>query len=237
MCKADGCEREPYRRGECSLHYLRMQKYGTYDESALQKPGPAADPTKPYSKHRAPKGRKFATDTHCAKGHEFTLQNTYVYPETSPNAGQKVCKICNRNAHQRYKGLPEGGDTPVGPRNGDKTHCKQGHEYNERNTRRKNDGSRGCNECNMRGFRKRRYGVEWTAVERMLIEQSGRCWICTEPFHGGTFAIDHFHDTGQVRGLLCNNCNNGLGRFNDSPTRLIAAAEYLLAGESWRTSA
>jgi len=100
----------------------------------------------------------------------------------------------------------------------------------------KNDGSRGCKECHSRRQRMKTYGIEWEAVDAMLIAQSGRCAICLSTFEEGTFSIDHFHDTGIVRGLLCNNCNNGLGRFNDSPSLLIAAAEYLMAGDSWRTS-
>jgi hypothetical protein len=63
----------------------------------------------------------------------------------------------------------------------------------------------------------------------MLSEQSGVCKICGEPCptYKHALAVDHNHTTGKVRGLLCNNCNNGLGRFRDNPQYLRAAADYL----------
>lgn len=73
---------------------------------------------------------------------------------------------------------------------------------------------------------------------RLFIEQNGGCAICNEPettpFKSTIrrLAQDHDHHTGDDRGLLCVNCNNGLGRFNDDPERLRAAADYI---EKWRT--
>lgn len=59
-------------------------------------------------------------------------------------------------------------------------------------------------------------------------EQGGLCAICQRPESmDRAIATDHCHRTGLNRGLLCGSCNNGLGRFNDDPVRLRAAAEYI----------
>lgn len=62
--------------------------------------------------------------------------------------------------------------------------------------------------------------------EAMLILQSGRCEICTAEFTE-TPHVDHSHVTGRVRGLLCDSCNLGLGKFQDDPALLRLAAAYL----------
>lgn len=60
----------------------------------------------------------------------------------------------------------------------------------------------------------------------------GVCFICGEPGN----QVDHCHETGNVRGLLCINCNTGLGKFKDDPMLLEFARMYLLAfvgDEEW----
>ena len=62
--------------------------------------------------------------------------------------------------------------------------------------------------------------------ERLLAQQDSKCGICSRelaPPH-----IDHDHKTGKLRGLLCFNCNVGLGHFQDSPELLAKAMAYLL---------
>lgn len=76
----------------------------------------------------------------------------------------------------------------------------------------------------------RKYGVTREHYYAMLSEQFGGCAICftEEPGRGNKyFAIDHNHETGAVRGLLCHGCNTGAGMFNDDPVRLRLAADYL----------
>lgn len=74
---------------------------------------------------------------------------------------------------------------------------------------------------------KERYGLTPAEFEAMLVDQEGRCRLCMERLTKVTVRIDHDHQTGAVRGLLCHNCNLGLGYFRDDPHALDRAAAYL----------
>ena len=72
---------------------------------------------------------------------------------------------------------------------------------------------------------KRHYGISVEEYERMLCEAAGRCAVCGEELLDPH--VDHNHKTGKIRGLLCPQCNIGLGMFNDSAEILAKAASYL----------
>jgi hypothetical protein len=71
---------------------------------------------------------------------------------------------------------------------------------------------------------KRRYGITAAEADAMLAEQGGLCAICKA---APAVHVDHDHATGQVRALLCFNCNGGLGQFKDNFEALHAAAYYV----------
>jgi hypothetical protein len=79
----------------------------------------------------------------------------------------------------------------------------------------------------------RKYGIEVDDYDRMYVGQNGVCAICRQPERETLkgqlkrLSIDHCHQTGIVRGLLCGSCNAMLGRASDDPARLRAAADYL----------
>lgn len=72
-----------------------------------------------------------------------------------------------------------------------------------------------------------RYGITLDDYERMLEEQDGGCAICGRETDYPLY-VDHCHEGGRVRGLLCATCNSGIGKFLDDPDLLVAAAAYLI---------
>lgn len=75
--------------------------------------------------------------------------------------------------------------------------------------------------------RKNLYGMAPGEYEARLEAQDGVCAVCSAPQDEDLF-VDHCHATGAVRGLLCRQCNTGVGMLGDDPDRLLAAAAYLL---------
>jgi hypothetical protein len=75
------------------------------------------------------------------------------------------------------------------------------------------------------------YNISVLEYSKLLVSQNGKCAICGVPSEECTrkFSVDHDHETGQIRGLLCDRCNRGIGFLKDNPTILISAANYLLA--------
>jgi hypothetical protein len=73
-----------------------------------------------------------------------------------------------------------------------------------------------------------KYGLTLEEFNSLLESQSFGCAICRVELTGGKDThIDHCHETKRIRGLLCNSCNNGIGRFKDSPKLLKCAITYL----------
>ena len=70
------------------------------------------------------------------------------------------------------------------------------------------------------------YGLPPGSYDAMLASQGHACAICRVTF-SGVAHVDHAHASRTVRGLLCANCNRGIGMFADQPDRLRAAAAYL----------
>jgi hypothetical protein len=79
------------------------------------------------------------------------------------------------------------------------------------------------------------YGITFAQYQTMITAQSGLCAICHKPESAtnkrtgeiAELSVDHCHKTGQIRGLLCQSCNLGIGNLNDDPNLCLSAASYL----------
>jgi hypothetical protein len=74
---------------------------------------------------------------------------------------------------------------------------------------------------------KNRYGIMEFDYEQLAQQQNNKCAICGVSPENKRLDLDHCHTTKKIRGLLCNNCNRGLGHFKDNPQLLTKAIEYL----------
>lgn len=105
---------------------------------------------------------------------------------------------------------------------------------------RAKDGTRSqCKTCVLEYMRKRgyrkddlkyKYGMVEEDYEILFRQQGGSCAICRAPSYSLSrpLMVDHCHKTGRVRGLLCCNCNFGIGNLQDDPKLLAVALAYLL---------
>lgn len=80
----------------------------------------------------------------------------------------------------------------------------------------------------------KRYGINLEKYEIMLKEQNNKCAICDrhKDLFKKSFAVDHCHITGKIRGLLCFHCNTGIGKLGDNIESITKALNYLKKGIS-----
>ena len=72
---------------------------------------------------------------------------------------------------------------------------------------------------------KKKYGMTPAAYDELYEAQGGQCAICKESRE--VLDVDHDHETGTVRGLLCRGCNTAIGKLGDSVSGLARALRYL----------
>lgn len=79
----------------------------------------------------------------------------------------------------------------------------------------------------------RKFGITPDQYDQMLLDQNGGCAICgakpkqTKRYTKRRLSVDHHHGSGEIRGLLCDDCNHGVGYFKDSIDCLRLAINYL----------
>lgn len=178
----------------------------------------------------------------CKKHGELNLENAYQGSEK--DYFRLRCKICahekrvKRYANNRDQAIIDAAKwkkdnrerinelTRMDKKNHPEKYEKWRKDYYERN--KKDITTRAI--C-------RRIGVNVNDYNALMKAQNGQCAICgkeeTRKLKGKLMrlCLDHNHETGKIRALLCHDCNSGLGKFYDSPDILTKAAIYLMDHE------
>jgi hypothetical protein len=136
--------------------------------------------------------------------------------QMSKSGSGKRCKVCRNATNNRWLDAPEVRQRAYAT----------------------NRASQARNRTNQRRHLMELYGVTLERYDEMLAAQDGACRICLEPCSSGkALCVDHCHQCGQVRALLCIRCNAGVGMFRDSSELLWRAVRYLQAvadeGHEW----
>ena len=182
---------------------------------------PDCEQLKPLTEFSTDKRRRDGRTTYCrscfavryrqhrekkASAEGRTIKDRRKVPD-----GQKWCPRC-----ETAKPVDEFPRNKSG-RNGRGAYCKPCHNEKGKETYTRLYGS--TREYHLR----RRYGITGAEFDAMVADQGGTCAVCPgEPVH-----VDHDHETGQVRGILCFNCNQALGNVRDNPEVLQGLIDYL----------
>ena len=144
---------------------------------------------------------------------------------STPQQTSKTCTVCKEsigldNFHKDNQ-----------TKDGHASRCKPCNlAYNK--AYREKKGKAAMTKLRFKSSIKQLYGITYEEYEAMLEKQNGQCAICgtTDPSAQNNrqhFCVDHCHTTGQVRGLLCDQCNTALGKFKDNINYLENAITYL----------
>jgi hypothetical protein len=115
----------------------------------------------------------------------------------------------------------------------DKLQKKKQREANkDKINRERREKYKSCEETRLKARDQRlkyTFGINIEEYNKMFEKQNGCCKICNihQSKMERRFAVDHCHETDIIRGLLCDNCNLGLGNFQDNPEFLEVAKSYL----------
>jgi hypothetical protein len=141
------------------------------------------------------------------------------YRDRSARDGHRPeCKACT--ARKRRAWYEENRDREVA--RVQKWAAEHPKQYAATQERYKQSGAKA--KSNRKSHLKRKYGLTLEQFDAMLAQQSGLCAICGDR---PAAHVDHDHENGRVRALLCFNCNGALGHMLDNPGWLLRAIDYL----------
>lgn len=143
----------------------------------------------------------------CSKCGDKKLFSEFSKSKDAKDGLQSWCKKCYKEHHQTHK------------------NPKRKAEYDKKY--RQTEKGKFNYESSKRNL-KNHHGVTLEQYDKMFEEQGGVCAICSGVNKNGRrLAIDHNHNTGEIRGLLCANCNIGIGMLKENVNILCSAISYL----------
>ena len=150
----------------------------------------------------------------CTKCKEIKSSSNF-YPDKSKKLGiHTICKSCQKQQQKNYRKDPE---KVLKLREVSRMWRIENPERSKLSVRN--------------ATLKKKYGIGIEEYNILLEEQNFGCAICestdTKVSWSTNLHVDHDHDTGAIRGLLCQACNTSLGKMNNNPDLLRKAAEYL----------
>lgn len=143
--------------------------------------------------------------------------------EYQPSTQVKGCGTCRPCKYQQKRGYE------TADREKYNAQVKRNRDKRRESIREKNREWLASDADRAKGYALAKYGITLDDYNRMLAEQGGGCAICGSETNknGKALFVDHCHDTGRVRGILCYKCNTGLGSFKDDAGLLEKAFRYL----------
>ncbi|MET9967588.1 endonuclease VII domain-containing protein [Streptomyces sp. NPDC006356] len=175
----------------------------------------------------------------CSRCQESKPRAAFASNKSMRDGLQAYCRECSAEYYrqrQAAKGRAVHEKVPVPP--GHK-HCRgcgevKPHSEWHRKTSAADGLASRCKACKAvtgpAGHLRRKYGLTEAQRDEMVASQMGLCVICLK---APAVHVDHCHKTGRVRGVLCFNCNSGLGLLRDDPDVINRAADYL-EGNAWK---
>ncbi|MET8686491.1 endonuclease VII domain-containing protein [Streptomyces sp. NPDC004732] len=175
----------------------------------------------------------------CSRCKRTMARSAFAGNKSMRDGLQAYCRECAAEYYkerQEAKGRAVRQKVPVPPGHKRCPQCEQikAHADWERNPTGPDGYASYCKVCraerNQRSYFKRKYGITMEERDELLVSQAGVCCICLA---APAVHVDHCHDTGRVRGVLCFSCNAALGQFKDRPDSIRRAAAYV-EGNAWK---
>lgn len=227
ICAVEGCGREVRGRGYCEMHYMRLHRHGSVDAGRPDWYGTKSSHPM-YITWVAAKREKKLCDAWRDDFWKF-LDDISPIPEGSWRLRRVDASLPYSKENIFWKQV-------VISRA--KSESESSYQKRRREAKLYVESPENRRKYNLRS----NHGMSVEQYEQMLADQNGLCAICgkaeTKPSTGGSdkplpLAVDDCHKTRQsgkskgIRGLLCQACNIGLGKFDDDPEMLRKAAAYL----------